>query len=232
MDRSRRSPGRGAVVRYSGRGLLGCAVPADVWAGFPFFGAPFRFLPYRLRRAGRLCARRARPCPSYPGAADAPAGFPRAMSALMNLDGDRTAKRGPTVGAVGSMTGGAKLDGRTAKSRPTSRKGRAERARRDAADLAPVMAELRAAGITSLHGVARALNARASQQRAVASGRPFRSSACWRGSSRTPPPRAGRWRAIPGSTAATMPPRRGRAGGLPWRHHGQAVSSRLTGKVS
>ena len=49
---------------------------------------------------------------------------------------------------------------RTAKSRPTSRRGRAERALRHAADLAPIMAELRALG-TSLHAIARALNERA-----------------------------------------------------------------------
>jgi hypothetical protein len=46
------------------------------------------------------------------------------------------------------------------KSRPTSQKGRAERAHRRAADLAPVMAELRAAGVTSLRAIAAELNAR------------------------------------------------------------------------
>jgi hypothetical protein len=56
-----------------------------------------------------------------------------------NLDGDRGAKPSAL---------------------PTSRKGRAERARRHAADLAPVIAELRAAGVTTLRGIAAELNAR------------------------------------------------------------------------
>jgi hypothetical protein len=44
--------------------------------------------------------------------------------------------------------------------RPTSRKGRAESARRHAADLGPVIKAVRAAGVTSLRGIAKALNER------------------------------------------------------------------------
>jgi hypothetical protein len=42
--------------------------------------------------------------------------------------------------------------------RPTSRKGRAESARRHAADLGPVIKAMQAAGVTSLRGIAKALN--------------------------------------------------------------------------
>jgi hypothetical protein len=56
------------------------------------------------------------------------------------------------------MTCDAKRDGDSA--RLSSRKGRAERARRYAADIAPVIAELRAAGVTTLRGIAAELNAR------------------------------------------------------------------------
>jgi hypothetical protein len=44
--------------------------------------------------------------------------------------------------------------------RPTSRKGRAESARRHAADLGPVIKAMQAAGVTSLRGIAKALNER------------------------------------------------------------------------
>jgi hypothetical protein len=44
--------------------------------------------------------------------------------------------------------------------RPTSRKGRAESARRRAADLGPVIKAVQAAGVTSLRGIAKALNER------------------------------------------------------------------------
>ena len=44
--------------------------------------------------------------------------------------------------------------------RPTSRKGRAESARRHAADLGPVIKAVQAAGVTSLRGIAKALNER------------------------------------------------------------------------
>jgi hypothetical protein len=44
--------------------------------------------------------------------------------------------------------------------RPTSRKGRAESARRHAADLGPVIKAVQAAGATSLRGIAKALNER------------------------------------------------------------------------
>jgi hypothetical protein len=45
--------------------------------------------------------------------------------------------------------------------RPTSRKGRAESARRHAApDLGPVIKALQAAGVTSLRGIAKAFNER------------------------------------------------------------------------
>ena len=58
------------------------------------------------------------------------------------------------------MTSGTKPGGHTAKSSPTSRKGRAERALRHAADLAPTIKGIQATGITSLNGIARALNQR------------------------------------------------------------------------
>ena len=44
--------------------------------------------------------------------------------------------------------------------RPTGRKGRAESARRHAADLGPVIKAVQAAGVTSLRGIAKALNER------------------------------------------------------------------------
>jgi hypothetical protein len=44
--------------------------------------------------------------------------------------------------------------------RPTSRKGRAESARRHASDLGPVIKAVQAAGVTSLRGIAKALNER------------------------------------------------------------------------
>jgi hypothetical protein len=53
---------------------------------------------------------------------------------------------GATAGEVGSMTSGTKPGGHTAKSSPTSRKGRAERALRHAADLAPTIKGIQAAG--------------------------------------------------------------------------------------
>jgi Recombinase-like helix-turn-helix domain len=58
------------------------------------------------------------------------------------------------------MTSGTNPGGHTAKSHPTSRRGRAERALRHAADLAPTIKGIQAAGITSLNGIARALNQR------------------------------------------------------------------------
>jgi hypothetical protein len=42
--------------------------------------------------------------------------------------------------------------------RPTSRKGRADSARRHAADLGPVIKAMQAASVTSLRGIAKALN--------------------------------------------------------------------------
>jgi hypothetical protein len=44
--------------------------------------------------------------------------------------------------------------------RPYSRNGRAESARRHAADLGPVIKAVQAAGVTSLRGIAKALNER------------------------------------------------------------------------
>jgi hypothetical protein len=44
--------------------------------------------------------------------------------------------------------------------RPTSRKGKADSARRHAADLGPVIKAVQAAGVTSLRGIAKALNER------------------------------------------------------------------------
>ncbi|TNC05402.1 resolvase [Methylobacterium terricola] len=46
------------------------------------------------------------------------------------------------------------------KGRETSIRIRQERARRHAADLTPVIAEMRAGGVTTLQAIARALNAR------------------------------------------------------------------------
>jgi hypothetical protein len=48
----------------------------------------------------------------------------------------------------------------TSGARPTSRKGRAERARRHAADLAPVIKAIQTTGVTSTRGIAAELNAR------------------------------------------------------------------------
>jgi hypothetical protein len=62
------------------------------------------------------------------------------------------------------------------------RKARSARANRTAADLAPVIAELRSAGITSKKGIAKALIRRAVRTReASASGGRYRSREYWRG---------------------------------------------------
>jgi hypothetical protein len=59
-----------------------------------------------------------------------------------------------------SKIGGRGIYGFTAKARRAAHKVRAARANANAADLAPILKELQAAGITSLNGIADALNER------------------------------------------------------------------------
>jgi hypothetical protein len=59
-----------------------------------------------------------------------------------------------------SKLGGRGVDGFTATARRAAHKVRAARANSHAADLAPVVKALQAAGITSLNGIAAALNER------------------------------------------------------------------------
>jgi hypothetical protein len=66
--------------------------------------------------------------------------------------------------------------------RPTSRKGRAESARRHAADLGPVIKAVQAAGATSLRGIAKALNERGVPTATGKGKWEARSDVCWKGS--------------------------------------------------
>jgi len=78
------------------------------------------------------------------------------------------------------------LDGdHGAKARMAAAEARRMRADARAATLAPIIAELRAAGVTSLYGIAMALNARGVPQRpGKGSGDRRRCAGSWRGSDR------------------------------------------------
>jgi len=76
---------------------------------------------------------------------------------------ERTKKALAAAKAQGVKLGGDRgnLSADSAKGREISLKVRQDQAKRRAADLGPIIAEIQTGGITTVHGIARALNARA-----------------------------------------------------------------------